>query len=274
MFLSVPFVVLAVSLAPEGTRAVAPAEILEAMRACQGYDLRATANAARLHAEVLGRLVRAAQARDPEGLPLFIGHGPWFSAYLERTGLTADQAPTFARLAHAHGQDTEIDYRPGRVLRAVEPGATPTVAANVSIAWPRGPGRPESYSYEDERASPRLRVTNRREMSYRLLDFGDRVVYGEVRGLRGRATSGALGALFDLIGEVSVIESRMAIAADGVQVTRGLGRKAGLSVWATVTVHPDGRAEKGVPPNRPDLAALEARLERPLRLEFVPLPAR
>ena len=263
---------LALLSAPEETRSVPRSEIVEAMRGCQGYDLKATANAARLQADVLLRLVRAAQARDPWGPPLFIDHAAWLAAYLERTELTFDQTPAFARLAYVHDQDREIDYRPDRVLREVGTGARPAVAANVRIFWARLPGRPDEYSYEDDRALPRLRITNDREMSYRLLDFGDMVVYGEVRGLRGRPTSGVLGALFDLVGEVSVVESRMAIAGDGVQISRGRGRKVGVVMWATVTVYPDGRVEKGVPPNRPDLEALEARLERPVPLDFVPLP--
>jgi hypothetical protein len=261
---------LVLSMASAGTVPVSRAEILDAMKASQGYNLEATANGARLHAEVLLRLVRTARARDADGAPLFIAHEDWFSAYLARTGLEAAKAPLFARLAHAYGQDTEVDYRTNRVLRPSRRGPAPAVAANVRITWPYEPGRPDSFSYEDERASPRLRVTQWRETSYRLLDLGDMLVYADVRGLRGRPTSGALGALFDVIGEVSVVESRMAVAPDGMQVSRGRGRKAGVTVWATVTVYPDGRVEKGVPPGRPDLAAIEARLKRGLTFDFVP----
>ena len=257
-------------MAPAGTVPVSRAEILDAMKASEGYNLEATANGARLHAEVLLRLVRTARARDAERAPLFIGHEDWFSAYLARTGLEAAKAPLFARLAHANRQDTEVDYRTDRVLRPSGGGPSTAVAANVRITWPDEPGRPESFSYEDERASPRLRVTQRREISYRLLDLGDMLVYADVRGLRGRPTSGALGALFDVIGDVSVVESRMAVASDGMQVSRGRGRKAGVTVWATVTVYPDGRVEKGVPPGRPDLTALEVRLKRRLQFDFVP----
>jgi hypothetical protein len=109
-------------------------------------------------------------------------------------------------------------------------------------------------------------------MTYRLLDLGDMIVYGEIRGLHGKPTSGALGLLFKMIGEASILENRMAIAPDGTQVSRARGRKWGRDVTATVVIAPDGRAEKGIPRGRPDLAALEERLKRPLRLTYRPLP--
>jgi hypothetical protein len=79
-----------------------------------------------------------------------------------------------------------------------------------------------------------------------------------------------LGVLFALIGEGYVVESRIGIAADGLQVTRARARKL-FEVNTTVTVSPDGRTEKDIPPGRPDLAALEARLKQPLHLEHPPM---
>ena len=256
---------------PPAPLRVPGADILAAMRPCQGYDLTATANGARFHAEVLLRLVRAARRRDATGAPLFIDRDDWFQAYLERTGLTAERAPLFVRLAQQHGQDTLVEHRPERVLESVE-GEAPEVAASVVIWWPRGRSAAKSYSYDDTRASPNLRVTMDRQLSYRLLDFGDMVVYEEVCGLHGRPTSGALGLLFKMIGEASVLENRMAIAPDGTQVSRGRGRKWSFDVTTTLHISPDGRAQKGLPEGRPDLRAIEQRLERPLRLTFRPLP--
>jgi len=103
-------------------------------------------------------------------------------------------------------------------------------------------------------------------ISYRLMDFGDMTVFDDIKGLRGRPTSGVLGFLFQLIGEGRVVENRMAIAGDGVQILRARARKAFFEVVSTVTVYPDGRAEKDLPPGRRDLAGLEARLKQPLKL--------
>jgi hypothetical protein len=256
---------------PAGARPVGRQEILQAMRESQGYDLTATANGGRFQSEVLRRLARQARTRDPTQSPLFIDHQEWFRAYLERTGLSAEGAPLFIRLAYDHAQDMEVDYRRERVVEAVEPGPPPELALNVCIWWPEDSDRPRTYSYEDLLSSPRVKVTNERLLSYRLLDFGDMTVFGDIRGLRGRFSSGILGLLFKLIGEGRVVENRMALSEDGLQVSRGRARKSFFEVVSTLTVYPDGRTEKDLPPGRPDLAALEVLLKRPLKLVHPPL---
>jgi hypothetical protein len=260
------------SSALDGTapRAVPRQEILHAMRESQGYDPTATTNGPRFQSEVLRRLARSTSAVDPSQSPLYIDHRDWFQAYLERTGLSAEKAPLFIRLAHDYGQDMVADYRRERVVETVEPGPAPELALNVCLWWTQGQNRPGKYSYEDLLSSPQLKVTNERVISYRLLDFGDMTVFGDIRGLRGRPTSGVLGLLFRLIGEGQVVENRMAVSLDGVQVSRARARKSFFEVVTTVTVYPDGRTEKDVPPGRSDLAALEARLKRPLKLSHPP----
>ena len=253
-------------------RPVTRAELIEAMERSQGYDPTATANGARFQAEVLLHLARRARERQPDGPPLFLDHEDWFQALLARTGLSADQAPLFARLGRDHAQDMEVEYRPARVVARVEAGPEPRFAANVTIGWPRAPDGPSRYSYDDLLSTPHLRVTNERVLSYRLLDFGDAIVYAEIRGLTGRPTTGLLGFLFRFMGEGSVEESRMAISRDGLQVSRARASKAFFSLTATVTVSPDGRTEKDLPSGRPDLAEIETRLKRPLKIAFEPAP--
>jgi hypothetical protein len=257
---------------PAAPRDVPVERLVAALLPSSGYDLTATANSARMHAEAFLRLIREARAQDPNGPPLRIGHAEWHQACLQRMGLPAERAPIFVRLAFENRQDTVIDYRiasaPGEAK-----GRQPLLAANVRTTWDEGPGRPKSYSYVDTLASPQLRVTTQRVLTYRLVDFGDMVVFAEVKGLRGRPIGGFLGALFDVIGEVSIVESRMAFAEDGTQVARGRGKKGFVDTTHTVTVRPDGRAQKGLPPSRPDLVELERRLKGPLALRFAPLPS-
>jgi hypothetical protein len=249
-------------------RPVAREDIAQAMKHSQGYDLTATANGPRLQAEVLLRLVHEARLLDPSRRPLLLGHREWFEAFLERTGLTESSAPLYVRLANQLGQDTQVDYRREDVVEAVVQGPEPITVANVRISWPDVPGRPSSYSYDDVLSRPPLRVTQKRLITYRLVDYGDRVWYAEVSGLHGRPTSGALGLLFDLIGEARVVESRSAFSTDGYQVVRGRARKLWIDRTETVTVWPDGHAERGVPPQRVDLMTLEARLREPLSIRF------
>jgi hypothetical protein len=252
---------------------VVPTErLLAAMQEARCYELTATANGPRLQADVLLALVHEAQARDPERRPLFIGHREWYEAFLARTGLAPAQAPLYVRRPYEVGQDLVIDHRREAVVSAVLQGPQPRAVANVRIFWERAPGTPDEYSYDDTLANPNLRVTQDRLITYRLVDYEDRLWYAEVDGLHGRPTSGALGVLFDVIGEARVLESRSASLPDGVQVVRGRASKWGIERTETMTVWPDGHAEAGVPANRPDLAALEARLLEPLAIRFQPLP--
>jgi hypothetical protein len=259
------------ALAGEEPRAVTRDEILAAMLQSQGYALTATANGPRLQADVLVRLIAEAERTDPSRRPLLLGHREWFEAFLERTGLPRERTPLYVRLPFEIGQDLIADYRRERVVAEVLQGPAPLHAANVRIYWDRAPGRPEQYSYEDTVSDPKLRVTQDRLISYRLLDYGDRLWFAEIEGLRGRPTSGALGALFAVIGETTIVQSWSASAPDGTQVARGEGRKWWFDRTETITLSPAGRGDRGVPPDRPDLQALETRLLEPLAIRFVPL---
>jgi len=201
---------------------------------------------------------------------MFIGHREWYEAFLARTGLSESAAPLYARASYEVGQDMLVEYRREHVIEAVLTGPAPRIAATVRLFWPSAPGRPDHYGYDDLLSRPHLRVTAKRLVSYRMLDYEDRVWFAEVRGLHGRPTSGPLGVLFDLIGEARVIESRSALNPDGVQVVRGRASKWGFDRTETVTIWSDGRAERGAPAERRDLVALEARLKEPLEVRFKP----
>ena len=112
-------------------------------------------------------------------------------------------------------------------------------------------------------------MTNRQVITFRQLDFGDMVVHDKIEGTSLRPLSGLLGGLFNVIGEASIKYSRSAVAQDGVQVVRVKVKRV-FSVTATVTVYPDGRGEKDVPKNRPDLAVIEERLKQDLEIEYHP----
>ena len=254
-----------------GYQVVSRAEIVEAMRQCGDYDPTATANGARFQSDVVSYLARKARERDPQGLPLFIGYENWFRAFMEVTARTEDAMPLYAQLAYQYKQNTEVDYRTDRVIREIVEAPTPELAANVRTWWKDQPGKPDRYSYLDTLATPNLRVTNRRVMSYRLLDFGNWAVYDEFDGVTARPTSGVLGLLFRFIGEGSVVQTRMAVSKDGLQVLRSTAKKGFIKKTTTVTVYPDGKMEKDVPPNRPDLLEIATRISQPLEIEYVKL---
>jgi hypothetical protein len=257
---------------PPDWRVVPTERILAAMENVRAYELTATANGPRLQADVVLELLREASREDPERRPLFVGHREWYEAFLRRTGLPPSGVPIYVRRPYEVGQDLVVDYRRELVVDSVVQGPAPRLAANVRIFWAKAPGKPDEYSYDDTQSRPTLRVTQKRLITYRLVDYADRLWYAELTGLHGRPTSGALGLLFDVIGEARVEESRSAFAPDGFQVVRGRASKWGFDRTANVTVWPDGHADEGVPPGRPDLAALAARLREPLAIRFRPLP--
>jgi len=244
---------------------VAPAKLVAAMKSQQGYNVTATTNVARFQAAVLLRLVRDALAENPLGTALFIDHDEWFESYLTSFDLTADSAPLFTKLARENGQDLVVDCRRGN---GKAPGQgnelSPILTAYVTVSWPQTPGRPSKYSFEDALSTPRLKVTNHRVVTYRLLDFGDMLVYDQIHGLTGRPTSGVLGLLFKVIGEGRVVQSRIAVTPDGLQINYSHVRKGPFHVKATVTVYPDGKTVKGVPKGRKDLQLVDRRLRRKL----------
>ena len=254
-----------------GYQVVSRAEIVEAMRQCDDYDPTATTNGARFQADVVSYLARKARERDPQGLPLFIGYEDWFRAFMDVTARTEDAMPQYAQLSYQYKQNTEVDYRIDRVIREIVEAPTPELAVAVRIWWESQPGKPDRYSYRDTLSTPKLRVTNQRVITYRLVDFGNWVVYDEIEGLKGRPTSGILGFLFRIIGEGSVVQTRMAISKDGLQIYRATAKKGFIKRIDTVTVYPNGKMEKDVPPNRPDLLEIAKRISQPLEIDYAEL---
>jgi hypothetical protein len=248
----------------DDAREVTKEELVLAMQAQQrlGYALDAPANAARMQAGVFLALAAAAEASDSRRA-LRVGHGDYFLAFLQVTGHTPASAPKFVSVAHQHGEDFLIDYRRESVIASIQ-GASPKRAMNVKAGWPPAAGSPSSYSYEDKTSDPHVEVTHEQVNGYRILDFGDAVVYDDMHGIRGRVTSGVMGLIFKVLGNADGVQTRFAVAPDGTQVSRTTARK-GLTVTQTVTTFPDGKVLPGLPDSRPDLEALEARL---IELDF------
>lgn len=237
----------------------------------QGYVIEAIANATRLQSGIFLELAERAAENGPMHLPLRIGHQDYYDALLEVTGLTPETAPTYIKVAHKFHEDYLIDGWMENVIKSIERGENPHRALNVKVGWPHSPDAPSSYSYEDKSAQPHVEVTHQQVSAYRVLDFGDIIVYDEIRGVTGRATSGLLGLIFSLLGKANAVETRFAFAADGVQLSLTTARKL-LTITQPVTIYPDGTVLTGVPPERPDLLQLEKALKNlDFKIVYVPL---
>ncbi len=244
-------------------------ELVRAMSMHGEYDILATTNRGRFTAGLLLRLARWAKERDPQGGPLYITPENWFFSYIQVAGVSMLEAPRPALLGLEHGQRVLVEYRDDRVISQVHEGPQPRLAVNIRAWWPEGPASPSSFSFTDTTAVPKLKATSHREITYRLLEFDEMIVLDQIEGLSGRPVSGLVGTLFAVIGEGSLKHSRIAVADDGLQLVRGRAKKI-FSISTTVTVEPDGRGEKGIPAERPDLAELETKLKSPLKIEYVP----
>ncbi|NIR47134.1 hypothetical protein GWO43_01410 [candidate division KSB1 bacterium] len=245
-------------------------ELKAAMRLPSGYDPTATTNVGRFQADVILHLAREAHKQNPNGPPLLIRYNDWFWAFLQVNDIPLRDAPKFSLLAYEHQQNQLIDYRRDRVIQQVVEGPSPELAVNVKVWWPESADLPDKYSFEDKLSTPKLKVTNHRVITYRLLEFDNMVVYDDMHGITGRPTSGVLSFLFRLIGEGRVVYSRIAISEDGLQINRTKAKKGPFSVTETVMVQSNGHTEKGLPANRPDLEKLEEKLKQKIEIEYVP----
>jgi hypothetical protein len=250
----------------------------EAMRATLqardgSYSVLATNNSLRFQSSVNQRLIEHALAERPSGGTLFIPHDVLWWEFLKVAGLgesEGDRAPIGRRLGYEFHQSIEVTYGPPeRIIKTIKHGPAPLLAANVVLEWPDRPDRLRKFSYEDTGSDPRMKATNHQRLAFRFLVFSDMVVLDDIEGISGRPLSGVLGAIFKVIGEGNAVFTRFSIADDGRQVMRAKVAKV-VSKTVTVTINPDGSAQNGVPADRPDLTALEARLEQPLEFEYHP----
>ncbi len=256
----------------ENARRVSKEEIAAIMRRqqAQGYVIQAIANATRLQSALFLELAGAAAVEDPTQRPLRIGHQDYFEALVEVTGMAPDSIPTYVKVAHEFHEDYLIDGRIENVVESIESDLRLHRALNIKVGWPRSPNAPTSYSYEDKSTEPHVEVTHQQVSAYRVLNFGDLIVYDEIRGVTGRATSGVLGLVFKLLGKAHAVQTRFAFAEDGVQISLTTARKL-LSITQPVTIYPDGKVQAGVPSERPDLIRLEQAL-RSLDFKVVYVP--
>jgi hypothetical protein len=244
--------------------------VLSAMReeAEQGYNLLATTNSTRFSTSVILSVVRAAMVDAPEGPPLLIHHSDWYDVYSEVTGLPPDEIPEFVALANEYGQDRVVDYSltEGRV--DIVEGFEPELIVRVSVSWPDASGKGDKYTFVDTMTSPNIRVTNRQQVAYWLLDFGDMIVQDEIKGISARPIGGALGALFSIIGDGSAVQNRFAVTEDGIVVTYGIVKKGPMKVEPLTVTYPDGTVETEFPDDRGDLRGVANYIMLPLEVEY------
>lgn len=226
------------------------------------YDTNPTTNHARFVADFLLGLVRhPAIAGTTESLRILPER--FLAAWMDATGRPRAEAPPGIRRVLRYDQRFAVDLQPDAAVR----GREPVELLAVRVAWPESAGHGASYTYEDTQTEPDVRIRQERVIDYLLIDFGDAIAYEMMTGVAGRPTSGALGALFTLLGMADIESTRHAVAADGTQVNRARVRKL-FAFTALATIAPDGTAARGIPDDRQDLQRLAESLDFELDIEM------
>ena len=266
---------IAAALTPPSLRAqtcpepyrVSREEIRQAMSAHGAYSLTSTTTSMRFAAEALLAIVRRRQRESPQSTQLFISQDDWFAAHQKTAGVMYSAMSAAARAGFEHHQDALVDYGPQVVERVVK-GPAPLMSLDVMIFWPDSGDAPEEFSYKDTLSVPRMDMYDSRVIRFKLLEYDSMLVFDRVTGISVRPV-GFLSALFTLIGKPDLKQTRIAISSDQWQVVRGQVKVfAGISKTGTATIEPGGRGHEGVPPARPDLAALAKGMKRPLELRY------
>lgn len=246
-------------------------DILKAMRTQTGYNRIATTNVGRFQASVLLQVAKNSLAKNPDEKILYLDNKEWYKAYKELTGYSDEEMPDYSHRAVTFDQNQLLDLRRENIYSKIKKGRAPEFAINAVVGWRKTPDAAEYYTFNDTLSDPTLEVQNSRIISYRILDFGDMIVYDEMQGLSGQPTSGILGFIFKLIGKGHVMWSRFTITQDGIQVNRARAKKGIFEIESTLTIYPDGTTLKNLPKDREDLEIYEKLLTQPLDIKYVPL---
>ena len=235
----------------------------------RGYNLQASTNSTRFETSVILSLVRNALDGSSGTTTLQLDHADWYEAYRQVTGLAEADVPEFIALAHEYGQDRVVDFDPERNTVERKKGIfEPELAVHVSVGWPEEPGGADRYTFVDTTTSPNLRVTNRRRISYWLLDLGGIILQDKIQGVQARPLGGALGTLFSIVGDGSAVQNRIAIAEDGVVVTYATAKKGPFKVQPLTVTYLDGTVETEFPEDRLDLLQLRFEITQPLEFAY------
>ncbi|MBS3743181.1 MAG: hypothetical protein KGY48_02395 [Wenzhouxiangellaceae bacterium] len=258
ILLSVGAARIAAEVRPECAHVLVDIETMRAViEDIDGYNTAAAINQSRFVADFLFGLAARADVSSAAGT-FQIQPERFFQAWLDVTGERAEDAPVSMRKVLEYNQRFVVDSRPVIQLSPASLRVENVLA--VHISWPQSADAADHYTYEDTMADPTVRLRHERVINYILIDFGEFVAYENLEGIRGKPTSGGLGALFGFLGTARILSSRFTVAGDQTQVNRSLVKKLFPFTMLT-TISSDGTAERGIPDDRDDLQALADRLD-------------
>ena len=227
-----------------------------------GYEPTATTNGVRYQVDVLLHLLKNKLGQDHgqsgEALPLLIHYEDWCEVFIS-VNCRNKMVPKYIELANEYHQSIIIDYNQQGVVKEIKGGETPDLVANVILCWP--PERGKSFSYIDSLSSPKLKVTNERVITYRLLKFHDLTICDQIKGVKGSALSGFLR----IFGKASMTHYRTLSMIDGPQYVWMRAKKWIFRKNRDMTIDPEGVTIDGVPSRE------KQRLHREIKIKYYPL---
>jgi hypothetical protein len=235
----------------------------------KGYNLLVSTTAGRFTCAVIFDLVDRARRDRPDGPALQLHYDDWFEAYRECLSLDSSSVPEFVALQREYHQSQYVAYAPGDTRFETQEGPPPRQVVRVWAGWPDSAGVAGEYTFVDTAAQPDLFVTNERQITYWLVDYGDFIFQDRVQGISGRPLEGALGAAFSVVGSGYAEWMRFAATPDGLLISYACARKGPFTVHPTTTTFANGHLLQGLPPGRDDLLPIETRLKQTLRLSYL-----
>lgn len=226
-----------------------------------GYEPTATTNGIRYQVDVLLHLIKnkleQVHAQPGRALPLLIHYKHWCEVFIS-VNCRNKMVPKYIELAKEFHQSIIIDYNQQGVFKEIKSGEIPDLVANVILCWP--PERGKSFSYIDTLSSPKLRVTNERVITYRLLKFNNLTICDEIKGLKGKSLSG----IWRIFGKAKMTQYRMLSMKDGPQYVRMRMKKWWwpISKNRDLTIDPKGLTIDGVPKRE------EKRLHSKIKIKY------
>ena len=239
------------------------ATMREVMSGIKGYDTAATTNQSRFVADFLFGLAKRPEVVGPSRTFQVLPER-FFQAWLGVSGRRAEDASVSMRKVLEYDQRFIVEVDPP--VRIVPASLAPRQVLSVRASWPEAPDAEDHYSYHDTLAEPSVRLRHEQVITYHLIDFGHFIAYENMQGIHGRPTTGALGALFSLLGTAEIRQSRFAVADDQTQVNRSKVEKL-FSFTALTTITAEGIARRGIPSGRKDLQALAELLKTNIHVE-------
>jgi hypothetical protein len=255
---------------PTACRRVDRGALLAAMQRekAKGYNLLVSTTAGRFTAAILLDLVGRARSQDSPDSVLLVHYDDWYEAYRQCLQLDSSAVPEFVALQKTYHQSQYVEWGFDSTRITVKKGPTPLEVLRVHAGWPDSGAASEEYTFVDTAASPDVRVTNERVISYWLANYGNVIVRDRIRGIRGQPLEGALALAFKVVGSGRAEWSRSMATADGLILEYARVSKGPFSVKLTTTTLPNGHLLKGLPDGREDLKPLEDRLKEPVELGY------